>query len=193
MKAISSILLLGLLSFLSMSSCTNADPLETERQAEYAEICEGLSGGDFDIDVEGKDWSTECVHAAYTETITASYSQKILYLYAYNFNGTYFSDTDIEVAVIVWAETTVNGETTIDQAAAFYRGLYDYSQAINNPDYELEEVLTYSSDEDNMDDMLTITALNENTISGNLNFELLEEDSGEAINMSGSFTANIVQ
>jgi len=191
MKAISSILLFSMLLLLSFSSCTKDDELNDSRQSEYNEICEDFTGGDFDVSLEGKDWSTTCVSAVYSETISGNDEQRFLYLYAYNFDGTYFSDTDIELAFIYLIETTIDGVTSTEKVAAFYRGFYDYSQAISNPDYDVEDLVVYVSEDGSMDDFINITEVTQNTVSGNLTFKLFEEENGEEVTMSGNFTANI--
>jgi hypothetical protein len=187
------LLTLFAISLLFTTSCKKDNDLNNDGEPDYSELCGDFDGGDFNVSIDGQDWSTSCVQAVYTETITVDYEQKFLYVYAYNYDGVYFSDTDIEVAYVIWIETTVGDETTISKGAVFYRGFYDYSQLLNNPDYEVEDLVVYSSDEDSMDDIINITDLNSNTVTGNINFKLFEEDTNAEVTMSGSFMANIVE
>lgn len=192
-----SYLLFLLLSLFIAVGCNNdnnlGNDLDNNGQDDYSEFCGDLSGGNFNVSIDGSDWSTNCLQAVYSESITANYEQKLLYIYAYNHAFTYFTDTDIEVAVVIWIETTIDGETTTAKSAAFYNGFYDYSQAINNPDYELEEFSAYLSNEDSIDDIFNITGITSDEVSGNMSFKLFEEETNEEVTMSGSFTANIVQ
>lgn len=186
------ILLLLAVAF-TFPACLSVPNPADDNVFDYGEFCNDLEGGNITVNIDGQNWSTSCIQATYTETTTDTYSQKLLYLYAYNGEGTYFSGADIEMLWVVWAETTSDGVTEITKGATFYDGFINYQQVLANPDYEAEEFNAYSSDDENEDDVLVITSTTSTKVNGNMTFELTEEDSGAKINLSGDFSANITE
>lgn len=182
------------LTCLCLLACNSKEDILAEQERdEYETFCGDVAGGNIDISVDNNNWTTSCVQAINSETITNAYEQKILYVYAYNYGITFFTDTDIEVAWVVWVETTIDGETTVEKTATFYKGFYDYSRALVDPDYSVEDISVYTSDSESMEDSFDITSWDENSVSGNLDFRLYEENTNEQIRISGNFTANIVE
>jgi len=193
MKNISLLLLLAIaFTFPACLSIPNPNGID-DNAFDYGEFCDDLNGGDFSVKIDGKNWSTACVEASYTETITDTYSQKYLFLYAYNGDGTYFAGSDIEMLWVVWSEVTSGGETESSQGAVFYDGFINYQQLATNPNYEAEEFNAYTSDDEDENNSLVITSTTSDKVKGNLTFELIEEDTGAAITLSGNFSANITE
>lgn len=160
---------------------------------DYDDFCDDLNGGDLTVKIDGQNWSTACVEASYTESITDDYTQKILYLYAYNGAGTYFAGSDVEMLWVVWTEVSTDTETERSQGAVFYDGFINYQQLAANPEAAEEEIKSYVSDDDNESNSINITSSTSNKVNGNLFFELTEEDTGAVITLTGDFSANITE
>ena len=176
--------LLLITAFFLSPSCTK-DPVEP--QPEWVKYCENVSGGNLDLKIDGKDWKSGCVQSVYTESIDSSFSQKTLWVYAYNYGATFLDNSEVELFYLLYSEITANGNTEISSTAVFVDGFYNL---IANPNAVFEGK-SYASNE-SLTDNINITQLTSSLAKGTLNFTLFnEEDSTEDITITGSFSANI--
>lgn len=158
-------------------------------KSEWELYCEETAlGGEIELNIDGKSWGTGCVHAIYSETISADLSYNLLYLYAYNYGSTFYINSDVEVFFAVYSESTSNGQTETSTEALFLDGFIANAQ--NSGNFEGK---SFSSDESTTDE-INITQLTVDKAKGTLSFKLFnEEDSSEEITITGSFEANIEQ
>ncbi|MFK7809890.1 MAG: hypothetical protein AB8F74_18945, partial [Saprospiraceae bacterium] len=181
------------------SSCINKeDPLgvDDEYSEEWAEFCDELEGGEIDLEIEGTDWSTTCAQAAYVESVTDEYSFRYVYIYSYNHLNTFRSSSEIEYVYLVWTEVEQNGEVERTATAIYYDAFFDYQRAINDPDYEIEDVNIFSSEHTNTtaSNLMNISQIENDEVKGTVNFVLQKEDSpNETITITGSFKASLIE
>ncbi|MFT4667704.1 MAG: hypothetical protein ACI9XB_004677 [Gammaproteobacteria bacterium] len=193
------ILFLFLVFILSVNSCFKEDDLLSgQENEEWAELCSDFDGGSIDLKINGKDWSSGCVQATYSETISDYDDSELrfLFVYAYNHDITFSDNTDIELVYFIWTESkSAGGETEVTNQAFYYDGFYDYQQAASDPNYELEELNIYFSDEyDTDNNMVNVTQTTDSEVKGNVSFTLLDEESEtETLTITGNFTATITE
>lgn len=187
MKYLFSIAVL-LFTVLNFSTCTNQDPEPTD---EWVAYCENLAGGNVSLQIEGKNWETNCVQSYYVETISTDYEFRYVWIWGYNYDLTYTADTEIDMVWILWTETISGGQTESSYEMLYYDGFFDYTEAISNPDYEGEDIRVFSSDGEGGSDNLTITQRTSDFVKGTLDFDLYEADTNEKLSVSGSFEAVI--
>lgn len=162
----------------------NPDPISPPGN-EYGIYCEDLNNGSISMTIDGKEWRSNClvtVNAGVTDT---AFSYKYFYILAYDFGNGIYADSDIEMFILTYSESTTDGETTVETAAGFYDGFYDYSRAANDPDYEVEGQ-SFNSDEDEKREVM-LSNFSLDKAKGTFNFDLFEEDSNEKISARGSF------
>jgi len=182
MKNIHIILLMSFTIF-SFQSCQKDGP-----QPAWVEYCEDVSGGELNVNIDGKNWRSGCVQSHYSETITPDYTTKLLWAYAYNYEATYYNASEIEAFVIFYSEITANGETEITSGASFTDGFVLTDQ--ESDDWEGNHFETDESE----NDQLNITQLTSTMASGSFNFKLYkEEDAEQEISVNGTFSAVIEQ
>ena len=183
MKRVTFFLLLTIAFFFSPSCKKDA----VEPQPEWVKYCQNVSGGNLDLKIDGKDWKSGCVQSVYSESIDSSFSQKFLWVYAYNYGATFYDNSEVEFFYLLYSEITVNGNTEVSSAAVFVDGFYNL---IANPNATFEGK-SYVSNESSTDH-INITQLTSSLAKGTLNFTLFnEENSTDEIAIAGSFSANI--
>lgn len=183
MKTTFSFLLLVSILFFS-TGC-----VENILKSEWETYCdESALGGEINLTIDGKEWGTGCVTAFYTEDFFGDDSNNLLWIYAYNFNSTFYNTSDIEVFFASYLETTSSGVTETKSTAGFVDGF------IINGQNTGEFGNSFSSDPDlTTTDNIIITELTSDMAKGTINFKLLsnEENSTEEISVTGSFEAVI--
>lgn len=152
---------------------------------EWDSICEDYDQGAISLKIAGKDWNSKCVIASQVIVSDSLYQLEYFYVVAYNNGIRFFTDSDIEVFVMSYSKVTSDGETEIASGASFFDGFYDSSR-ISDPDYEIDGKSFYSDEEDTSN-TVTISNINETGASGRIKMILKEDETGEEINVEGSF------
>lgn len=176
-----------LLAVLLLPSCVPKEEETPIANSQWIEFCEGFDGGKVDVKINGKNWVSNCVQAVYSNYEYGGDETKLLYLYAYNYGSTFQAYSDIEVLVLVYSESTVDGVLEIETAAVFYDGFYD---GLGADEWEGK---TYAS-EDASANQMTVTQWATDLAKGNVNMTLVnEEDEGDVVSLNGVFEAKLVE
>lgn len=168
--------------FLIQSCAPEPIPTPTNQ---WDSICEDYDQGTISLKLDGKEWNSRCVIASHVIALDSLYELEFFYIVAYNNGIRFYTDSDIEVFVMSYSRVVSDGETEIASGSSFFDGFYDSSR-ISDPDYELDGKSFYSDEEDTSN-TISISNINESGASGQLKMILIEDETGEEIEVEGSF------